>query len=218
MDSEEDNLMPHVYLFDVDGPISDPQERKVTEPKIIDELVSMSERSDIIALNTGRSIEWLLKGPKSEHGTYLPGQKGLIELLDERIQDKSLLKKFYAIGEKGGSSLRYQSGAWIEETEDIAVPKEFRVAIGKIINEEFSEWMFNDDTKRTMVTSEMKRIPDGTAKEEKDRILTEYHHQQQRLIDRIRPLIAEINHSDVLKIDPTVIATDILRKEVRNAC
>jgi hypothetical protein len=222
---ERERNLPHVYIFDVDGPLSDPKARKVTEPKVIEELASMLERIDIVALNTGRSIEWLQRGPKTEKG-YPEGQKGLIPLLDERISDKSLFDRFYAIGEKGGSELRYSNNGWKVTTDsEITVPRDLQQEIGRIIQEEgfrnkegeeikFSERMFFDDTKLTMVTSEMNPLPDGLSKEQQDEEHAKFHEAQDALVARLTPLLKERGLTEHFKIDPTAIATDIEAKVI----
>lgn len=211
---EQEATPPHVYIFDVDGPIVDPKERIVTEIRVVDELVAMLERGDIVALNTGRSIEWLERGQKV-NGVYPEGQMGLIGMLDERITDKRLLERFYCIGEKGSSELRYVNGEWVTTIDErISVPIHLQEMIRSIIMREYSEWMFYDDTKLTMITSEMNPVSENLPWEEKEAILHEFTNVQLDLLGRLNPLLEESGVNEEFIVDPTTIATDVEAKGV----
>ena len=75
------------FLLDVDGVVTNPVEKKITEPQIFDAIISNLTQGNPVALNTGRSNEWMIDR--------------VIKPLNEKVADKSLLKNFFAVGEKG---------------------------------------------------------------------------------------------------------------------
>src|SRR5690348_10164825 len=81
----------NAWIFDVDGVITNPQEKIISDVRLLDELIKRLKKKDIIALNTGRSLAWL--------------RKNIIALLEKRLDDKnesrSLLNNFFVVGEKG---------------------------------------------------------------------------------------------------------------------
>jgi hydroxymethylpyrimidine pyrophosphatase-like HAD family hydrolase len=49
------------WLFDVDGVLTNPQEKKIVESKIIEFLIKILSSGELIGLNTGRSLEFVEK-------------------------------------------------------------------------------------------------------------------------------------------------------------
>jgi hydroxymethylpyrimidine pyrophosphatase-like HAD family hydrolase len=176
-----------MLIFDVDGVITDPQEKKITQLEIIDEIIKRIEMGEPVALNTGRSIVWLMDR--------------VINPLLNKIKNKIALKKFFASGEKGATWITFDENGEIKyhKDESISVPKSIQVKIRNLINSEFSESMFYDETKKTMISTEMK---DGFSVEK-------YSELQICLNEKIKLLLNKDNFSKRLKVDPTVIATDV---------
>ena len=74
-------------FFDVDGVITDPQKKQVTENELYNQIIIRLKNREPICFNTGRSIEWL--------------RYRFISTLLEKIIEP----RYIAIGEKGGTSL-----------------------------------------------------------------------------------------------------------------
>lgn len=175
------------WIFDVDGVITNPQEKKITEPEILDEIVKRLEGGEFVALNTGRSIEWV--------------KDRVLNPLIKIVKDRSLLQNLLAVGEKGGTWAEFNElGNLIEKKDDgISVPDNLKNDIRNLISNKYSESMFYDESKLTMISTEMK---DGYP-------LENYKKKQEALLAELKTLLANKNLSGKFKIDPTTIATDI---------
>jgi hydroxymethylpyrimidine pyrophosphatase-like HAD family hydrolase len=184
---EQERITKVAWIFDVDGVITDPSEKVITEPKILDYIVQKLEANEPVALNTGRSLVWMIDR--------------VINPLLEKVNNKKSLKNFFASGEKGGTWITFDENGKMEHHKDetISVPKSLQNAIRNLINSEFSDAMFYDETKETMISTEMK---DGYSVED-------YTKQQNALTIKLQKLVVQEKLTENLKIDPTTIATDI---------
>ena len=182
----------HAWLFDVDGVITNPEQKRVTEPRIIDEIVKRLESGEPVALVTGRSIDFM--------------RERVIDPLIQRVGDLSLLQNFLAMGEKGGVWVTYNQDGEPQEhiDENISVPRQLQDEVRKLIEQEFSDLMFYDESKKTMISTEM---IDGTK-------LKDYHQRQKMLNQKLEELVRQHGLQDRLEVDPTTIATDIQNKHV----
>ncbi len=188
--------MNTLWVFDVDGVITDPREKRITEPGLLEQFVAWLEQVDLIAINTGRSLVWL------EEKVIEPLEKKLAE----NNKSKSLLHNVFEVGEKGADWMEYAEDGKKNQTIDtsISVSKDLQEKVKKLVQEEFTNSMFFDDTKKTMISIEMNKGFD----------LDKFNRQQRILIQKLETLVKL--YAD-LKIDPTVIATDIENKYVGKA-
>lgn len=182
----------HMLIMDVDGVITDPQEKRITEPEILDQIAKRLEKGEPVALNTGRSIEWV--------------KDRVLNTLIERVKDKKILQNLLAVGEKGGTWAEFDENGQLQQHKDesISVPQALQEKVRNLINSEFSDSMFFDETKETMISTEMK---DGYP-------LEEYTKQQQGLNKKLQELVDQEGLAEELKVEPTTIATDIENKYV----
>lgn len=189
---ELQKTVEHAWLFDVDGVITHPEQKRVTEPQIIGEIIKRLERGEPVALVTGRSVD------------FMRGK--VIDLLKAELQDVSVLQNFLAVGEKGGVMLSFdQSGNEIEQIdESITVPQGMQDEAKELVNKKYSQAVFFDTTKRTMISVEMH---DGFS-------LEEFKKVQPHLDEDLKALVAKYNLQDSLTIDSTTIATDIQNRHV----
>lgn len=203
--SEHKKTSQIAFLLDVDGVITNPSEKKVTEPQIFDFLEQHLINNNPVTLNTGRSNEWMVER--------------VINPLSERVQDKSILKNFFAVGEKGltwasfnaeGELLQgvfdrdgrrvegFDLGAFLEPR----TVEHFKI-LGeeskKLINRKYSHSTFFDTTKKAMVSTEMK---DGYNQ-------PEFAREQQAFTQELQVMLEKLGLEGKFKIDPTTIATDI---------
>lgn len=185
--------VPHAWLFDVDGVITDPAEKRVTQDGLIEAIAERLESGDIVTLNTGRSISWL-------------EEKGIFAGLEGSIKDKGKLSNFFAVGEKGGTWQMYEDGKWITHVdESIRVPQDLQDKIRRLIEEQYSDLMFYDKSKLTMISTEM---IDG-------RKVSEYFERQKDLVEEMNRILLDSAYQDLnLRVDPTTIATDIQNSHV----
>lgn len=178
------------WLFDVDGVLTNPTEKRIVEEGILEKLTEIVESQDMLGLNTGRSLEFV--------------EREVIDLLESRVSNKELLNNVYFVGEKGGTWARFENGEikeYLDET--ISVPKELEDKIIKLINEKYSNTMFFDASKKTMISTEFKKGAD----------LDRFHEQQKVLALEMKKILDEMGLGN-LTIEPSIIATDIQNPHV----
>lgn len=182
-------IIPRAWLFDVDGVITNPTRKIITEKGIIDAIAQRLNEGEIITLNSGRSLSWMMDR--------------VIEPIMKVAKNKNQFSNFLAIGEKGGTWLSFQNKEWkthIDKT--INIPESLKSEIRILVNKEFQNSMFYDESKSTMISVEM---IDGQS-------LSEFTQQQQALVDKIKYILK--SQVIALEIDPTTIATDIQNSRV----
>lgn len=189
---EQERIVANAWLFDVDGVITHPEQKRVTEPQIIGEIIKRLQKGEPVALVTGRSVDFM--------------REKVIDLLKRELQDASLLQNFLAVGEKGGVILLFdQEGREIERIDDsITVPSAMQEEARELVDQKYSKAVFFDKTKRTMISIEMH---DGFS-------LNEFKKIQPQLEQDLVNLVARYNQQASLKIDSTTIATDIQNNHV----
>ena len=177
--------MQTCWIFDVDGVITDPVEKKVIEPELFNEISKRLSSHDVVALNTGRSLSWMIDR--------------VISPLENYVADKSYFSNFIGVGEKGGAWVVYEDENWKNNIDlNISVPKELQDEIKNMITKNFSDSMFYDESKLTMISTEML---DGYNNDL-------YLQKQKEIVGQMRKALEKYKNLD-LKIDPTQIATDI---------
>jgi hydroxymethylpyrimidine pyrophosphatase-like HAD family hydrolase len=179
--------MNKAFLFDIDGVLTDPVEKKVTDSELLSQIMALLEKDQTVGLNTGRSTEFM--------------SKQIVTPLLEKIQDKRILKSFIAIGEKGGTWIDFDENGQMIHGKDntIAIPKDILDEGQKLVEEKYSDSMFFDATKETMLSIEMH---DGFD-------LGRFQKRQHELNEDLLQLLQNKGATNKYKIDPTTIATDI---------
>jgi hydroxymethylpyrimidine pyrophosphatase-like HAD family hydrolase len=175
------------FLFDVDGVVTDPLEKKVLYPEILSSIIKILKNGGPVGLNTGRSTSWVTDRVLNP----------MLQLID----DLGILKNFIVIGEYGGTWIEFDSSGKkvVGENSDISIPKDLSAAVIELVKTEFSESMFFDDSKKTMISIEM---ADGFD-------LEKFSKLQQQLVVKLKNLLNDFKLQDQFKIDVTTIATDI---------
>lgn len=129
-------------LLDVDGPISSPVTRTLSQPGIVDSLVTLANAGIPIAFNTGRSDEFL------RHEVLAPMVAG--GLTPEAF--------VWGIAEKGATWFRFPTSPAgtlnLQVDESIVVKKNVYDAARDLTHQHFADLVFFDETKRTMVSLE----------------------------------------------------------------
>lgn len=183
------------YLFDVDGVLSDPVEKQVTELELFDQIISRLQKGYPICLNTGRSTQWMFER--------------FITPFIKQIDNKSILLRFIAIGEKGGTWITFdETGAMHHgKINTITIPKEVIEKAKQLVNQKYHDSMFFDETKETMMSIEMQ---DGFD-------ISMFTQRQKILVEDLKQLLEEYNLQHVYNIDPTTICTDVESPKVGKA-
>lgn len=191
----KEQIVKRAWLFDVDGVLTHPVEKKITEGELVELICGMLERGEPVALNTGRSIDFMVEQVLSK--------------LEGAVVDKNLLKNIMAIGEKGSVWINYDElGDRLQSIdESVTVPIVIQEEVKRLVNDKFSEAVFYDETKKTMVSVEMR---DGYDWEDFRRVQVELDVGLLTILE-MHSLTKE------LKIDPSRIATDVENKHVGKA-
>ena len=186
-------IVDHVLIMDIDGVITNPREKRITEPEILDHIANKINNGEPVALNTGRSLSWL-------------GERRIISDISERIKDKKNFENLLVIGEKGGTWLTFSEDGTIQHHKDdsISVPQSLQEKVKNLIEAEHSDSMFYDASKETMITVEMK---DGYD-------IGKYKEEQAILEKQLLIFLEQSSLNNQLKIDSTTIAVDVKNSHV----
>ena len=174
-------------LFDIDGVITNPKEKKVLYPEILD-MIRIDLKSGLpIALNTGRSIEWI-------DSTFLR------EFEENFGDDKSGLANLVVIGEFGGTWATYDTDGNRQDGQvaSLTVPETLVDEVDALVKNRFGETMFVDKTKKTMISIEMH---DGHE-------LDPFKEQQKLLSDTLYELL-RTHGITALEVHNDTIATNV---------
>ena len=172
------------WIFDVDGVLSDPEHKTIDE-RFFEIIFQKLEEGEPVALNTGRSIDWVIEK--------------MIHPIQKKIKNKSDISRFFVVGEKGATwmSLDAMGNMHRDRNDSFILSHELRERMKEMVEEKFSDCVFFDDTKETMISIEMKDSYD----------VEKFKHRQKELNSEMKKIIKEIGNGH--KMDPTIIATDI---------
>jgi hydroxymethylpyrimidine pyrophosphatase-like HAD family hydrolase len=187
-ESDEDPTISG-YLFDVDGPISDPEHREVKEEEIIDAIISKLLSGNPVGLNSGRPLDWI--------------DTTVIQPIKEKILadgiDPDVLKKLVVIAEKGGTWMSFdQDGNSLDQkSPELEVPEELEAALERIVGEHDN--LITLAKKSTMTSFEM--IP-GSNK-------TNFEAKRAYISEQVSKALKDLGLEEQFAIDQTAIAIDI---------
>lgn len=185
-DRELPKKSPHAWIFDVDGTLTNP-ELKIVEVELLGEITKRLQKGEPVSFNTGRLLKWLVEK--------------VIKPLQERVADKSILANLIVVSEKGGTWLTFGDEGERQEFIDSAIftPQALQQSVRNLIDERYSQVMFYDETKQTMISVEMK---DGVTIQKYRPLQTLFKHDLEKLL-------RDFNLEDNYKIDTSSIAVDI---------
>lgn len=191
-------------LFDVDGPIASPVSRTIAIDSILTDLVTLATAGVPIAFITGRSDVFI----RDEVVTPLLAN-GLTDALNT---DGA---RMFGVFEKGASWAAITASGMEEVTvdESVALPPAAVDAVRALVESDFADTMFFDETKRAMisveqrtdVSSERYKAAQGPFNAAALALLVE-HGLGVRLGDDEHP---DASGAVPFRLDPTIISTDI---------
>ncbi len=181
----------HMLILDVDGVISNLKSKKA-RPEILQHITQKLKNGKPVALNTGRSLHWII----TRAGKTLVNNP----------QIKTFLKNLIIVGEKGGTWMTFDDEGKPQEYVDttISASSNLQNDIKILINTKHSKSMFYDATKKTMVSIEMQEGYD----------LNKYAQDQKLSIPQIKEVIKKYGLENILEIEPNPIALDVQNKNV----
>lgn len=184
-------IVDHMLILDVDGVISSLKDKKPNKV-VLQHIFSELKKGIPVALNTGRSIEWV------------------ITRTGKTIVENPILKKnlhnLIIVGEKGGTWMTFDGNGKPQKyiDESISVSSELQADIQKLITTKYSESTFYDTSKKTMVSTEMK---DGYD-------MNLYDKDQKALIPEVEQTIKKYGLEKTLVVEPNPIALDVQNEHV----
>jgi hypothetical protein len=190
-------LPPAGFLLDVDGPIASPKTRRVPG-EILTALVALARLGAPVAFNTGRSAEFVVRqlaGPLRRAG--LPAnarfhavcEKGAVRFSFADLPDGDLPDVSGRAGVPG----------WLAVDDGMRLPQDLESRLARLVQDEFSDTMFYDDTKLAMFSAEM-NVGES---------LERYQQDQARFNERIQRLLNEDGPDGGFQLDPTIISSDV---------
>lgn len=184
-------IVDHMLIMDVDGVISSLKEKKA-RPEILEHIAQELKNGKPVALNTGRSLDWVVT------------RAGRTLINNPEI--KTFLKNLIIVGEKGGTWMTFDDNGKPQEhvDESISISPKLKKEIRDLITAKYYRSMFYDTPKKTMISTEMK---DGYD-------MSEYEKDQRLLIPEVEKVIKRHGLEKVLTIELNPIALDIQNKHV----
>ena len=191
-------------LLDVDGPIASPITRTIAIDSIVTDLLALTASGVPIAFITGRSDAFIR-------------EQVIAPLLAAGLADALSTDgaRMFGVFEKGATwaSIDAEGMGEVEIDESVAFDAGVTAAMRALVEADFAEWMFFDDTKRAMLSVEQRT----------DVAHVDYVAAQRRFQDAAFDLVTGFGlglrygdrvHPDAagavpLRIDPTIISTDI---------
>ncbi len=175
----------YAWIFDVDGVIMNP-ETKEANARLLSEIVKKLHNKEPVVLITGRSLEWL--------------EERVLNQLFSLIKHPDDEQMFYVSGEFGGAYMRYKNRKMTSFIDNaIAAPQTLLKEVVKIVDSEFSDIVFLDTTKKTMVSIEMKQ---GAT-------VSQFKKRRQALDQKLQEIVNKLDLRQNFVIHSDRIATNI---------
>lgn len=181
----------HAYLFDVDGVLTNPQTKRIEEPALLQEIIKRLARNEPVCLNTGRSIAFM---------------ENILTQIEPQLEPRAR-KNLFTAAEKGAASIVYDdSGSRITRVdESMRIPEQIQEeARALAASAPYTETMFYDETKQTMVSIELK-----DPQHLKERSFEDFKKAQVQLVQGLRRIVERHGLQHSLRVVPARIATDV---------
>jgi HAD superfamily hydrolase (TIGR01484 family) len=172
-----------IWVFDVDGVITDPVTKTVIHPQIIEKIEQQLSKNIPVCFNTGRSAEWI-------QATIIP-----------QFNSVTPLSYLFSACEMGNVTLQYDEHNMPKEevvNQDL-IPLTLSNTIREIVLSSYNDSMFVDETKKSILTIEMKNNFSQTA----------YEELQNRLSGEIRIILKNYHPGIHVRPSSSSIAIDI---------
>lgn len=176
----------NAWIFDVDGVLTNLKTKNVAEPKILTHMYNILAAGDIVALNTGRSLATV-----EDH---------VLKPFFKVVLDKSHLRNLFVVCEMGNVTATVKNAEITKRILDDPILSDFSDKIQEIIKEDFSECMFFDESKETMISIEIKQDFD----------MQIYKKRQEMFLKQVTELLMDEKFMELnLKVMKNSIAVDI---------
>ncbi|NCN45470.1 MAG: hypothetical protein COU63_02905 [Candidatus Pacebacteria bacterium CG10_big_fil_rev_8_21_14_0_10_36_11] len=173
----------NLWVFDIDGVLTDPISKKVDNPAIFSFLNKRLSNNIPVLLNTGRSSDWVIKN--------------ICKYIDKKLSKKM----FFCVCEMGAVILKTdQDGNYTSKiTENNIIPIQLKNTVQSIVDCIYHDSMFVDQSKKAILTIEMmKGFP-----------LEKYRLEQSKLKATIDIILKNYYPSIHIRPSSSTIAIDI---------
>jgi hydroxymethylpyrimidine pyrophosphatase-like HAD family hydrolase len=191
-------------IFDIDGPVTDPQSRRIEQPEILDLTLDFIIERGYVAYNTGRASTT----------AYRRVVAPLLSRASARDIDLRVIRNRVSIfAEKGGviSSWDDELGQWNHRIDPATeVPGDLRDEVIDLLHsdQEFQTYIFHDSEKETMVSVEMRH---ETSEPTPVPVTVDiFEPVAKRFATEVRRLASDRGYDDI-EVDHTTIAVDVQR-------
>ena len=192
-------------IFDIDGPVTDPQSRRIEQFEILDLTLDFITERGYVAYNTGRA-------------SAVSYQRVISPLLARALArgiDSEIVSRRTAIfAEKGGVASFWddEHGQWNHRIDPAAkVPADLRNEVVDLLrgDREFQTYIFHDSDKETMVSVEMRHETPGPRPVPV--AVSVFKPVAERFAAKVLQLARDQGYDDI-EVDCTTIAVDIQRR------
>lgn len=180
----------NVYIFDVDGVITDRNTQ--VNSKILHLLVTLIEKGNFIAFVTGRSLVRI--------------QTEILIPIEKLVRNTNTLEHIYVACEFGGIHAEYENGVRLTRVEEKLKPsKEFEEQTKQIVDE-FKDSTFFEDKQTLLTFTHKPHTPFELFKADQD-----------KLIMRLETLLEKENLKDSFEVQRDAIATNLRHKNLNKS-
>ena len=203
--SDEDAV--ELAIFDIDGPVTQPESRRIEQPEILDLTLDFILGRGYIAYNTGRA-------------SIVAHDRVVSPLLSRAIargvKAETVSSRISIFAEKGAVTSVWDGelGQWTHRVDPATVvPPDLRSAVTDLLcsDHEFRTYMFYDSDKETMVSVEMRHQTSESTPVPVT--IDAFKPIAERFATEVRQLAEDRGYDD-LEVDRTTIAVDIQRSGV----
>ena len=203
--SSADKDVIELAIFDIDGPVTDPQSRRIEQPEILDLTLDFITERGYVAYNTGRA-----SAPAHQRVISPLLARALARGIDSEIASRRIA----IFAEKGGVTSFWDTGLgqWSHRIAPAAkVPADLCDEVVGLLrsDHEFQTYIFLDSGKETMVSVEMRHETPGPFPVPVT--VSAFKPVAERFAASVRQLARDRGYDDI-EVDATTIAVDTQRR------
>lgn len=186
---------PKMWMLDIDGVITNATSHEIEQPIIIETILNSLRCGEPVALNTGRTLNFAL-------------QHVVPKLLESQLTEEELAN-FFAVGEKGATTLWHKDGkfhTWRDP--ELVIPEGLRGELDGFVNEYAQDTMFPGEPKPSMLSPQLKeKLPHELV----EKFELEDH---EKVYLYAMAMVEEAGLQDEYRVDKTKIAVDVESKRM----
>lgn len=196
LNPEKRKTVQEAFIFDVDGPLTDPHEHKVVHKELPSMVAEILDMGLPVGLNTGRGVNWAIDN--------------FVELVKPHVKDPSSLSNLIVIGEMGGTWATFdKTGEAVHnKSRQLTMSQELKDSIEEFVEQDrYRDVVYFDGGRETMASVIMKSVgaKDDLSKAQAEEV---YERVRLELEGQLQALIEASPDKGRIEIGQTAIATD----------